>query len=256
MDSKLEYLLRQSQALWRGSDLKGNLANKIVGLATGFEALDKILPARGWPSGAIVEVLISQSGIGELQLLMPTMMHLSRLERWLVWVAPPYVPYAPALQTAGLDLSRLLVIQPKFSGASHSLLNNNKKNSYQKDSYQKGSYQKDSYQKNNKDILWSMEKALRTPNCGMVLSWIEHISITSIRRLQLAAEAGQSLGVLFRDMAAQPSPAALRLALKPLVVKSEVLKPVAQKLQVRIIKARGTSRFYSVELDLLDQGFF
>jgi cell division inhibitor SulA/protein ImuA len=84
------------------------------------------------------------------------------------------------------------------------------------------------------DALWAGEQALRSGACCAVLLWPERLQpgpggrgpvaspvrpagevSRSLRRLQLAAETGSSLGVIFRhlDMVAQASPAPLRLAL-------------------------------------------
>ncbi|HEU5177810.1 MAG TPA: damage-inducible protein, partial [Burkholderiales bacterium] len=61
---------------------------------TGFAALDSELPGGGWPSGALTEILGSQEGIGELQLILPALAALTRAGHRTVWIAPPYVPYA------------------------------------------------------------------------------------------------------------------------------------------------------------------
>jgi hypothetical protein len=63
--------------------------------------------------------------------------------------------------------------------------------------------------------LWATEQALRCPAIGAVLSWPTAIIDKNVRRLQLAAEAGGSLGFLYRPPAAalESSPAALRLRL-------------------------------------------
>ena len=36
-------------------------------------------------------------------------------ERWIAWIAPPYLPYAPALADAGLPLHRLLLNSGKLA---------------------------------------------------------------------------------------------------------------------------------------------
>jgi hypothetical protein len=63
-----------------------------------------------------------------------------------------------------------------------------------------------------------LEQALRAGTCGAVLAWPTHADFNTLRRLQLAAEAGNALGILFRPLhaAEHTSPAALRLKLEPL----------------------------------------
>lgn len=152
-------------------------------LATGNGELDAQLPDGGWPLGALTELLLEQPGIGELRLLLPALARLTRTGCWLAWVAPPHLPYAPALAAAGVELSRLLLIQPASAGEG----------------------------------LWAMEQALRAGSCGAVLGWPPAVDHRRLRRLQLAAQAGNAMGVLFRPLSArgQASPAALRLHLEP-----------------------------------------
>lgn len=148
---------------------------------TGFSALDVQLPGGGWPSGALTEILPAHQGIGELRLLGPALAALSRKGRRLAWIAPPHLPYAPALDAAGIDLSTLLIVRTTKRG----------------------------------DTLWAAEQCLRAAACGAVLLWPQQLKYAELRRLQLAAEGTGALAVLFRPPTAvdQASPAALRLGL-------------------------------------------
>lgn len=201
---KLEQLLQDHPAVWRAGDAE---RTTVTGTPTGYPELDAVLPAGGWPRDALVEVVTRRWGVGELQLLLPAMRAATRERRWLVWVAPPLLPYAPALAAAGVDLDRVIVIRSDSR---------------------------------SQDALWSMEKALRTSSCALVLAWLNWLPDTVLRRLQLAAETGRTLGVLFREREVQHSPAALRLGLQP--------GPEGLRVQVR--KARGTFRHRSVNLHL------
>ena len=82
--------------IWRG----GELAPRVQGVSSGFEDLDELLPERGWPRGALTEILTEREGVGAIRLLVPAMARLSDDKRWLALIAPPYIPYAPAF--AGL----------------------------------------------------------------------------------------------------------------------------------------------------------
>lgn len=170
----------QDASLWRG---RGETPRLQRVLPSGYAEFDAILPGGGWPVGGLIELLTGHRGIGALRLLMPVLARLSQEQRWLAWIAPPYLPYAPALASSGVDLSRLLLVHPR----SHA------------------------------DTLWATEQALRSGTCGAVLGWLEESTPGVLRRLQLAAESGDSLGVLFRSERAvsQASPAALRLRLVP-----------------------------------------
>jgi hypothetical protein len=175
-------------------------------LASGFDELDQRLPRGGWPLGAMVELLSATEGIGELSLLLPALCRLAHSGRSIAWIAPPYIPYAPALAQRGLPLERLLI----------------------------------TYTRSLAESLWAAEQALRCPAVGAVLGWATHLADKSLRRLQLAAEAGGSLGILHRPLAAatEASPAALRLQLQPQL----------QGLGIHVLKARGGRAGWSCQL--------
>jgi hypothetical protein len=185
--------LDQHPGIWRGSEL----ARGCPGIATGFAALDAELPGGGWPRGALTEILPQHEGIGELRILGPALAQLAAQGKFIAWIAPPYLPYAPALAAAGIGLARVLIVKTS----------------------------KDS------DSLWAAEQALRSAACGGVLVWPRDIGYTQLRRLQLAAEGGRCLAVLFRPTQAahEPTPAVLRIA----------LATSAGGLALSILKRRG-----------------
>lgn len=163
--------------IWRRS---ASAHNHVRALPTGLAELDALLPGGGWPCGALSEILHEYDGLGELALLMPALAQLTRRRQRVVFVAPPYIPYAPALGAHDLDLR--YVVHIKATAA---------------------------------EGAWSAEQCLRSGSCGAVLSWLPEADYTQLRRLQLAAESGDALAFLFRPAraAAKASPAALRLQL-------------------------------------------
>ena len=178
MSDALAELLRHP-ALWRGG---GAGAPETV--STGFRALDARLPGGGWPLATLVELLVPAAGVGEIRLLLPALRSLTaagREPRWVAWLAPPHLPYAPALADAGLDPARMLVVRPR-AGI---------------------------------DRLWAMEQALRSGACAAVLGWTGEARDPMLRRLKLAAEEGGTPAFLLRPAAhrCEATPAALRLAL-------------------------------------------
>jgi hypothetical protein len=178
MGASLNALL-QHPGIWRGDRIAE--AGTDV-LPTGFPGLDEQLPGGGWPRGALTEILIGREGIGELRLLLPALARASEQDKWLAWVSPPHLPYAPALGASGVRLERLLVAQPSSEA----------------------------------DAWWTAEQALRSGACSAVLAWLRSPDERRMRRLQLGAETGHAFGVLFRSAAAaqERSPAALRLRLE------------------------------------------
>ena len=150
--------------------------------ASGWAELDAVLPGGGWQAGTVVELMPAAAGIGELRLLLPALARITGAGRHVTLIAPPHIPFAPALSQHGVRLERLLVIQAQQAD----------------------------------DILWAAEQSLRCRSFGAVLAWPATIRDREIRRLQLAAEAGGSTGFLYRsvDAAREASPAALRLQLR------------------------------------------
>lgn len=162
-------------AIWRGNDC-ARVA--VPSVPTGFAELDALLPGAGWPAEALTEIYAERPGIGELQLMMPAAARLTQAERWLTLVAPPYVPYAPALAAHGVKLDRVMLVRTTAS----------------------------------EDRLWSCEQALRAGCCGAALIWLDHAHERSLRRLQLAAESGGTTALLFRSARTMSAtPAALKL---------------------------------------------
>lgn len=167
------------RALLRRPDIWQGFRNHSIGnQRTGHPLLDRHLPGRGWPDSGLIELLQPHPGIGEMQLLVPSLQ-----SRTQCWVAPPFHPYAPALAQCGIDPNRLLILQPN-SGA---------------------------------DTLWALEQVLRAGSEDVVLGWCAQTPMATLRRLQLAAESTQTRLFLFRPAAllSQPSPATLRLHLTP-----------------------------------------
>ena len=170
--------------LWRAGELAAQQAQERRGIASGFPQLDQHLPDQGWPAGGLVEFMLSCTGIGELRLLMPALKSLSHDEvRWLAWINPPFIPYAPALQEMGVDIGKVLLIHPRT----------------------------------HKEALWALERACRSGTCSAALAWLDDKRLKSkdTQRLQAAAKQGRTLTCLFRPRSArlQPSMAELRLTL-------------------------------------------
>jgi cell division inhibitor SulA len=163
--------------IWRGA------ANdvEVPFVSSGHAALDAALPHHGWTQGAMTEVLFDADGIGELDLVLPALAQLTQQQRHIVFVAPPYLPYAPALRASGIDLGHLHCVETC----------------------------------SDIEALWAAEQCLRSGVCAAVLCWPRQATDRALRRLQVAAEFGHALGFAFRPsrMAANPSPAATRIQL-------------------------------------------
>ena len=148
--------------------------------STGIATLDQALLG-GWPVGALSQIVSQESGLG-FSLMLPLLARLTRAGRHAALIAPPYIPYAPALRDAGVELQRLLWLAPK----------------------------------DRLDALWAAEQMLRSGLYGAVALWSPALEAPIERRLQLAAETGRSIGIVAHAGAyGAHSIAAVRLQLKP-----------------------------------------
>ena len=92
--------------LWRAGELPQQSSESTARqcIPTGVDSLDNCLPEGGWPLGTITEILTNGVGMGELGLVAPALASLTEDTRWVAWITPPYIPYAPALEDRGLSL--------------------------------------------------------------------------------------------------------------------------------------------------------
>lgn len=141
---------------------------------------------------------MSQPGIGELRLLAPALAKVAH--KTIVLVQPPHTPQTIALASMGTGPSQAIWVKSKTSS----------------------------------DTLWAAEQVLRSGSCGAVLLWLNHVRSESLRRLHLAAQAGETFffGLRPLSVAQDSSPAPLRLS----------LRPAPGGLEVEFIKRRGPQR--------------
>jgi protein ImuA len=164
-------------SIWRASQLARSNTRVID---SGHPILNAQLPSGGWPVSSMCELLISQPGIGELRLLEHVLSKAGK--RRIALIQPPHVPNALALAAMNLKPWQIVWINTPKTG----------------------------------DALWATEIALRQGGFHAVLLWQTHCRSESLRRLNLAAQEGESLFFLGRPLAAaqDSSPAPLRLALR------------------------------------------
>src|SRR3546814_17179232 len=96
---------------------------------------------------------------------MPMLRGLSTEQRPIVLIARPHRPYAPGLRQQGVALSKLTVGDTA----------------------------------NDHDALWASEELLRA-RAGAVLLWHDTIDTIAQRRLQLAAETGDGIALVYRRL--------------------------------------------------------
>lgn len=153
-------------------------------LPTGCAAIDRLLDG-GFPRQGFVELLTSGERRGEVSLLARAAAHASGT----VWVLPiqGFEPYAPALEAAGMDLSRQLFVEPRSP----------------------------------EEAFRCAEAALASGEAEAVIAWLPPLALDDDRRAvsRLALAASHRRAVLFAlrpaSLACCPSQADLRLQLTP-----------------------------------------
>lgn len=180
--------------IWRASQLARNATRCID---TGHAVLSRQLPNSGWPMGNLVELLVQQAGISEIRLLAPALRKVAH--KRVVLLQPPHVPQIVALAGMGIAPDQVIWVKSPT----------------------------------NSDALWAAEQILRG-GCGALLFWCTHARSESLRRLHLAAQAGETLFFMLRPLAAtqDASPAPLRLS----------LRPAPGGIEVGFVKRRGPQR--------------
>ena len=155
------------------------------GVATGFDALDKLLSGSGLKRGALTEWLGGSEGSGAVSLALTVAAHVLRQEGAFVVIDKAGDFYPVAAAQMGIPLDRTVIVRP------------------------------DSPQ----SALWAWEQALRCPGVAVTFGWIDSLDDRLFRRLQLAAEAGGGLGFLLRrpDCRSAPSWASMRICVSPML---------------------------------------
>jgi protein ImuA len=169
--------------------------------STGCRALDDLFPAQGIRRGSLVEWLATDNGSGAVTVSLIAGRNTCQAERSpanirvntetergygsIVLIDEHRELNPVALQALGLDLSRIVLVRPDTE----------------------------------REALWACEEALRCPAVGLVWTRPGRLSVTSFRRLQLAAEEAKTIGFLVREESVlkQPSWADVRLLVRPCV---------------------------------------
>lgn len=148
-----------NHSAWMGDELSASNDS----IPTGFAELDAVLPGRGWSRSGITMIHVPREGAGELSVLLPVLAQVSQENRKIAFIAPPYLPYAPSLALAGIDLSRYMLVNVQSLESR----------------------------------LWAIEQALRSGACGAVVFWTQGMNKHHLRRLEIAALEGAAMGIAF-----------------------------------------------------------
>ncbi|MEH6471838.1 MAG: SulA-like leucine-rich domain-containing protein [Halopseudomonas sp.] len=115
-------------------------------------------------AGKITQIIMQDEDEYNFQLLMPLLAQLSRDDRWFAWIAPPLKLPKQWLLEAGIDINKIMMLQPK----------------------------------GNNDTLELARKALTTGTCHAVISWPGQITAEQFKELERAAQSGRSHAILIQ----------------------------------------------------------
>lgn len=181
-------------------------------LSTGVPELDRLLPAGGLRQGTLVEYLAGGTASGTVALACAAARAACDDGQACVVVDRLGQFYPLAAVALGIDLARLIVVRPASATGA----------------------------------LWAVDQALRCPGVGAVCCWCSQLGGRDCRRLQLAAESGQTLGLLVRPTAVrrQPTWADVQWLVQPLPSRGY------WRVSVELARCRGGTSGARVELEL------
>jgi hypothetical protein len=147
--------------------------------SSGVSALDGLLPGGGLRYGMLTEWLSGLARCGAATLSLLCAREACRSGGVLVVIDRLQTFYPPAAAAWGIDLERLIIVRPRSV----------------------------------RDELWAAVQGLRSPAVAAVWAMVDRLDARAFRRLQLAAQAGRTLGLLLRPsyVRGQPSWADVRL---------------------------------------------
>lgn len=217
-------------------------------ISSGCPKFDHFLPQKGFYTGQLVEWLGTRSsGAETLALLVARQAAERDAAQAIVVIDTEGDFYPPAAAAWGIDLQRLIVVRPACSGplpVRQRLVPKLRA-------------------RMQPDLLWALDQSLRCPTVSAVWARLPAIDPRDFRRLQLAAEEGNTLGLLLREPALRGQPSWSDLQL--LVSARPTPKPVhchhrgcsssfVRRCLVQTIRSRHGVAGGSVELEIREAG--
>ena len=185
-------------------------SDEVVG--TGCAAIDRLLPCGGLRRGTLVEWLATAPGSGAGILALTAARGASRQGGAVVVFDRHREFYPPAAHLLGIDLAGVLLVR------AHSAA----------------------------DELWAMVQAMRCRGVAAVWGQIDSLSERAMRRLQLAAETGGTLGLLVRSARARGRSmwSDVQFGVEPRSATG------GWRLRVSVLRCRGAAAGSAVEVEI------
>lgn len=208
-------------------------------VSTGLPLLDRQLPGHGLPSASVIEWVADGPGLRTTSLALKCGAALMHKAGALAVIDPYDDFHAAALTGTGIDLSRLLLVRPSESHAHSPSSMQANRNALQIATPAHTGGHLSSADRSN--TLWALEQVSRCPGVRLAVCWIDRLSSTVQRRLQLAVERSGVTVFLIRPATAlsQPSWADLRFHLKCSQKMSDV-DVGHSNVQLKLVKTRNS----------------
>ena len=203
--------------------------------STGLPSLDALLPEAGLPSGSLIEWI--GEGPGNRASSVAFRCAAGFLERSGAFaIVDGRGCFNPAaVRNTGIPFSRLLVVRPNADRAERHRSNSDRAYS---------NSQRQQHQRT--ETLWALEQLGRCSGVRVAVAWIDRLSSTAQRRLQLAVEASGVTVFLIRSAPAlhQSSWADLRFHVQSAQATESVVSVVEaarhrSRIAVRLIRSKN-----------------
>ena len=181
--------------------------------SSGCGGLDRLLPKAGFRGGQLIEWLAARPASGASTLALVVARQACQAGGALVICDRRRSFYPPAAALWGIDPRQLIVIRACSI----------------------------------QDELWAIDQTMRSPAVAAVLASVERLDAKWFRRLQLAAESGQTLGMLLRParVRGQPTWSDVQLLVHPRPSRAD-----GRRVRVEAVRCRGGTAGSAVELEL------
>lgn len=209
-------------------------------VASELPSLNQLLPEFGFPTGALVEWVSDGAGMRTTSIACRTASAFLNRPGAFAVIDPMHCLCAAALPQLGIPLSRLLMVRPTGSGTESPVR------------FHSGYHLPTDVRS---ETLWSLEQLARCSGVSVVLTWVDRLSSTAQRRLQLAVERSGTTVFLIRPRTVldHPTWADFRFHVKSKTnqrLSNEQESMIGSNLEVTLVRSRNSVRKHGkVELE-------
>lgn len=148
-------------------------------VSSGYPTFDQLLPESGLPSGSVIEWVSDEPGLRATTIALRCAAGFLQQPGAFAIVDPLNDFHPMSLEHLGIPLSRLLLVRPCHQSSAST-----------------------PFQAQRSDALWALEQLARSPGVRVVMTWVDRLSSTAQRRLQLAVEKSGVTVFLMRPASA------------------------------------------------------